>query len=80
MVLSTKAAHRKDTSVRLASVKMGHMHFAAIAHIIDTMPSVAGKAMAKYHFADKLAATNPRFDRERFLAACNGASDPAAER
>ena len=67
MALSEQAALNKDK--RNAMSDMQHRHFATIAHIIRTMPG--NRVRAAYHFADELAKTNPRFDRARFLAACD---------
>lgn len=53
---------------------MQHRHFATVATIIKSLedPSISKRdrhTLAR-HFADELAGTNPRFDRQRFLAAC----------
>jgi len=79
MTLSNEAALNKDKHTALAP--MQHRHFATIATIIREMPDheihndgteivYTPSEIAEY-FADRLAETNPRFDRERFLAACN---------
>lgn len=52
-----------------------HRHFKVIARIIADMeqagyPQWAGPTA--HHFADCLAKTNPRFNRERFLSAAKG--------
>lgn len=49
--------------------------FQLIADIIKAMPDFAPSLRAQKDacakaFADKLATTNPLFDRKRFLAAC----------
>jgi len=73
MALSAKAAHAKDAG-KVADLQ--HRHFATIATFIAQMdhgPSTFGQWSRDdiaAHFADKLAATNPKFDRARFLAAC----------
>lgn len=73
-MLTTESALRKDhTNARGPSLE--HRHFAVIAGIInrvrDHSPSSENRAddMARV-FASELAATNPRFDRARFLKAC----------
>lgn len=63
-----------------------HRHFKAIAAILSDAKSAATErqfvalggldrgtvnAMVSI-FADKLSATNPNFNRQRFLSACNG--------
>lgn len=74
MALSTQAANRKDIRSDLCS--MEHRHFAAIAAMLRNMPRGAfpadGPAYETIvnHFANELRATNPRFDRQRFMAAC----------
>lgn len=80
MALSQKAANCKDLNADKG--EMQRRHFATIATTIrnipdylplDGMPGVVApisrQAIAE-HFANELAATNPRFDRARFLAAC----------
>lgn len=52
-----------------------HRHFAVIAAVIADMPKHAASLRAQREscanaFADRLAATNPNFDRSRFIAAC----------
>jgi hypothetical protein len=58
---------------------MSRKDFRLIAEAIKTLPSTDqnGIDMVRFdaigaRFADALATTNPRFNRERFLAACNG--------
>jgi hypothetical protein len=69
-MLSAKAANRKDLSAKPAT--MTHQHFRQIAAILRTIPQPDALAV---RFADELAATNPRFDRTRFLAACRSTED-----
>lgn len=46
---------------------LGRQHYNAIANILrDTYAT----PLTVRKFADYLAADNPRFDRERFIAAC----------
>lgn len=54
---------------------MTRAHFQFIADTIAAMPDFAPTLRAQKEstarsFADALRATNPRFDREKFLAAC----------
>jgi hypothetical protein len=67
-MLSQQAAHSKY--LRTGRVTMGHRHFATIADILRDIPDAGYRADMADHFADALAATNPRFDRERFIKAC----------
>lgn len=71
MPLKADAALRKDQTNAFAS-SMEHRHFATIAAILRDMPVRWGKRRKDIaeHFADRLATTNPRFDRSRFFAAC----------
>lgn len=73
MPLSAQTATRKDRNAGYCD--MEHRHFATIAAIIREM---RGAETAENtvdhvaeHFARELAKTNPRFDRRRFLVACN---------
>ena len=60
---------RKDRATSLAPLQ--HRHFATIATIINRLePAFYDPRSLADHFADLLAKTNPRFDRERFLRAC----------
>ena len=49
---------------------MEHRHFAVVAGIIAELPTNQRGHIAGF-FADKLAGTNPKFNRARFIAACN---------
>jgi tryptophanyl-tRNA synthetase len=77
MTLSTQATSRKDSSTA-RTAELQHRHFAVIAAIIrnelehvacgeDQRNMVRSVADA---FARRLASTNPRFNRARFLRAC----------
>ena len=69
MPLTKESAARKDKRTGLAP--MQHRHFATIAAIINEMKAGTGyKTDLAETFAERLAETNPKFDRERFLAAC----------
>lgn len=77
MALTTESALRKDKrhASRDLNGTLQHRHFAVIAGIIAEMPTHAAtlrtaKTSVAHRFAEKLAQTNPRFDRARFLAAC----------
>ena len=74
-MLTTESALRKD---KTTEASLEHRHFATIAAIIASMEKIpnqehgfidAREDVAE-HFADKLAVTNPNFDRARFLRAC----------
>lgn len=74
-MLKDTTAQRKDITTGLA--RLEHRHFATIATIIREIDhgliacstDATRKFMAET-FADKLARTNPKFDRRRFLRAC----------
>jgi len=75
--MKTQAANRKDISTANRGVHMEHRHFAFIAATIAAMPDFAPSLRAQKEsvtsaFADALAKTNPRFDRDRFIAAAKG--------
>jgi hypothetical protein len=75
-MLTKESAARKDKNS--AGCELQHRHSATIAAIIKRMAKVSNQEHGFIdirddvadHFADELANTNPRFDRERFLAAC----------
>jgi uncharacterized membrane-anchored protein len=65
-----RAALTKDRGTRC---EMQHRHFATIAAIIREMANGQDenlRGIVAFAFARELAATNPRFDRDRFLRAC----------
>lgn len=76
MSLSAEAAARKDrTNAHNATFE--HRHFAALAAMLAELKpsqrlSLSGTTHRYicHYFADRLAGTNPRFDRKRFLVAC----------
>lgn len=69
MPLKPETALRKDRSTR--PVTMQHRHYATIAAIIAEMPNAYGERdTAACYFARRLRDTNPNFDRQRFIAAC----------
>jgi hypothetical protein len=71
MPLKLSSATAKDRRTAPAALPdLQHRHFAAIAHIIREMPVERDRRTMAQHFADKLAATNAKFDRTRFLCAC----------
>jgi hypothetical protein len=54
---------------------MQRRHYELIAEVIATAPFVSVRGpldrdTLAQHFADRLAQTNPKFDRARFLRAC----------
>jgi hypothetical protein len=69
MPLSDHSMLVKDRRNAKADV-LQHRHFAVIAGVIAKLDPTIRLATAK-HFANELSATNPRFDRTRFLRACN---------
>ena len=50
---------------------MSRKHFCAIAVAIRDIRDNAARRLAALALADCLRGTNPRFDRGRFLYACN---------
>lgn len=69
MPLTAESALRKDRLNARAPV-MEHRHFAVVAGVIAKLSCDVRLDIAR-HFANELAATNPRFNRHRFLRACN---------
>jgi hypothetical protein len=74
MALKTASANRKDISTARNGVELQHRHFSFIAATIAELGQSAdmeGLApVVARAFADACERTNPKFDRERFLAAC----------
>lgn len=76
MALTKESALRKDTAHRNGNIDgLQHRHFAVIAGVLKELNENAnGGVEAMEHvickFANACAASNPRFDRERFLRAC----------
>jgi hypothetical protein len=75
-------AHGKDIRTAASGVTLEHRHFAFIAGVIAAMPDHAASLRAHKRstalaFADACGGTNPRFNRERFLAACGEADQNA---
>lgn len=73
MPLKIETAKRKDLTSGLG--EMQHRHFASIAAIIRALPTDLFSRDIAIHFANELRQTNPRFDRARFLAACEKGGD-----
>lgn len=75
-MLKPEAALRKDQTN--ANSDMQHRHFATVAALIKSMPTVHNGEQGfidvrqdiAAHFANGLAHTNAKFDRARFLRAC----------
>lgn len=69
-MLKPDAALRKD---RTTDATLEHRHFAFIAAVIEKMQWLLPDEQRKVAnaFANACARTNPRFDRARFLRACN---------
>ena len=60
---------KKDFELIAAALKEARMHW-IIAETPDADSFRAGLYAAAKELAHALSTTNPRFDRERFLAAC----------
>lgn len=74
MTLTTSSALRKDTAMPSGN-SMQHRHFATVANILQrrfvkTPHHVRSALDICEVFADELAATNPKFNRARFMRAC----------
>lgn len=67
-MLTSTTATRKDMSSGLGP--MQHRHFATVAAIVRGMDDADIRRHTAEHFARELLATNPNFDRGRFLRAC----------
>lgn len=68
-MLSTEAASRKDARTGISP--MQHRNFTTIATIISELNLDKNVRFdVARQFADRLAFTNPKFDRQRFLVAC----------
>lgn len=72
MPLSERAAHKKDIRNGLDGCEsFQHRHLAALAALISTLPDEAGNRLrVTEHFESAIRVRNPRFDGERFRAAC----------
>ena len=68
-MLTNHAALAKDRNNAKNPV-MEHRHFAVVAGIIADLDDAQREQIA-LHFAASLAATNPKFNKARFMAACN---------
>ena len=64
--------HGKDKRTAEKGVHLEHRHFAFIAATIREMAKEGHNAAGEVaeRFAKACAATNPKFNRARFLAAC----------
>lgn len=74
MPLTERNALTKDLTMPQGKAVMEHRHFAVVADILRRYHAPADPARKAHiieHFADELASTNPRFDRNRFIRACN---------
>ncbi len=65
MPLTRESAKRKDITTGRAP--MEHRHFATIATVLRNL---SADRLTCEAWADELAPCNPKFDRERFLRAC----------
>ena len=70
MPLSTQAAMQKDKA-SAGFCKMEHRHFALIAGVIANMTDANSRYETAYLFGLSLRKTNPSFDHDRFMRACN---------
>jgi hypothetical protein len=72
MSLTQQSAFRKDLNTARHGVELQHRHFSFIAAVIKDMrlPEPA-RGVVALEFAAACAGSNPRFDRQRFLSACN---------
>lgn len=69
-MLTTASAARKDAN-SAGKATFEHRHFSTVAAIIKNMSVTADvRHEIAQEFATALASTNPRFDRQHFLAAC----------
>lgn len=71
-MLTQASALRKD---KTTTTTLEHRHFAFIASVIASLPTHAPTLRAQQRstanaFADACEASNPRFDRSRFMRAC----------
>jgi hypothetical protein len=64
--------HAKDKTTAARGVHLEHRHYAFIAAVIREMATEGHNAAAEVaeRFAKACAGTNVKFNRERFLAAC----------
>lgn len=62
--------HGKDINTARKGVSLEHRHFAFIAATIADTDDQAFRAAMALRFAKVLPSTNPKFDRDRFIAAC----------
>lgn len=72
MALTAESAARKDRTSGTGT-ELQHRHFAFIASTLASLRndlSNAARQATVHRFADDCAASNPRFDRARFLTAC----------
>jgi hypothetical protein len=67
--MTPQAQLRKDKASANGVGTLQHRHLAAIAGIIVKI-SPGERGDIAHHFANEIAAGNPRFDRQRFLNAC----------
>jgi len=55
-------------------------HFIAAAHTVSLMANPAERARTARELCRTFSASNPRFDRARFLSACEAVKTPTARR
>jgi hypothetical protein len=69
MPMTNNSMLAKDRRNAKANI-MQHRHFAVIAGVIAKIHPRMRSEIA-WHFAGELRETNPKFNQERFLRACN---------
>ena len=52
-------------------MQMTRQHFKLIAQVVSEIIDVQTRVKVAHIFADRLTATNPNFNRRRFLEACS---------
>lgn len=65
---------RKDFTLLASALADAHAQIIVTPYIADQLSAMAGHRIVCENLADALRAANPRFDRERFLAACTSAT------
>lgn len=62
--------HGKDINTARKGVSLEHRHFAFIAGVIAGMKGQDYQDRVAMDFMHACKATNPKFDKQRFIAAC----------
>ena len=61
----------KDKRTAAGRPQLEHRHFAVVAAVISMMMPLSVRKSTALHFAKHLADRSVKFDRERFIRACN---------